>query len=371
MSFPRLIDYSVGTLYIDKVVVSIALIHNACLFLKVLYDNQKSTELPTSSQFRNVLYYITISTVASFFIFNCTQIFAVFEFVFDSYGCKNITITGTVTYYFSIYLSWIFSLTRLKIVFHKKTVTFATVGYSSCFIHTFAILVTLNVIILILLTVFTVNSNVASISNGMRYCDIPSGGNPLVGFAFSTLNVAPTITCFWLFYRKMRLLEVNIFKAPKMSVKKSITQQASPTPGSSTNKNTVSVMIHGLDDMDSTNDRKETDNDPNNGQVSAGDYDLVYVVRKYAVLSAASIISSWAGLFLILCSSLSFAAISLDTIVNCWCIVLFDKRYDRIYHTIFGCVSVAKKIKLHRIQSEMSMQSMSNTNGSGQSSHQP
>ena len=98
---------------------------------------------------------------------------------------------------------------------------------------------------------------------------------------------ACSILCYWLFYRKMRIL-TNTF----------LSEQDKP------------------------------------------DYILLYVVRKHVILTAAMILSTFFCLLaIILPLDSAVAAGSIDSMVNVWCLLMFDKRFDRVYLSVFGCIA--------------------------------
>eukprot|EP01084_Bolivina_argentea_P118084 209587_1 len=351
MSFPRIIPYTIPTLIIDKIIICICLCHNLSLFVKIAYDNHKTTELPSTSKYRNQLYGITMLTIASFFVFNMSQLFAAFDYMYDSLTCRTVTIISITMYCFGIYLTWLFSLLRIRIVFYRQSSsTFSNVGYSGNFLKLIFFCVSIDIFALLFCIIFIITAKEQQIPNTTaKYCEVNyKQGTFVHGIIFGILQSAPTLGCFYLFYRKMKLLEVNIFQ------KIPIACQSSQSLGSSTG---TQVVIHDISDVKQT----ENNNELEKRIPKQADFELVYVVRKYAVLSGAAIVSSWCIIFFVMFTSVSFSAVAFDTVMNCWCIALFDKRYDNIYKKIFRCVAFAKRIRMSKIEMEMgSIQSHTN-----------
>eukprot|EP01084_Bolivina_argentea_P276516 471823_1 len=67
---------------------------------------------------------------------------------------------------------------------------------------------------------------------------------------------------------------------------------------------------------------------------------LLYVLRKFTILCAATIVSTWIGGGIsIIDPSTTVIVASFDSVINVWCILLYDCRYDYIYLKVFGCVA--------------------------------
>eukprot|EP00483_Globobulimina_turgida_P003494 UN03500 len=67
--------------------------------------------------------------------------------------------------------------------------------------------------------------------------------------------------------------------------------------------------------------------------------ELKYVLRKYTILLATNILSSWMLTLIITFTPLGIMAGQIDSAINMWTIVLFDAKYDNIYMLIFKCVA--------------------------------
>eukprot|EP01084_Bolivina_argentea_P231360 390197_1 len=68
-------------------------------------------------------------------------------------------------------------------------------------------------------------------------------------------------------------------------------------------------------------------------------FQMLYLLRKLVVLTCVLIASTWIRV-LFSSFSLSIQGIScVDSVVNCWCMLLVDARYDNIYLAICKCVA--------------------------------
>eukprot|EP01084_Bolivina_argentea_P305598 527942_1 len=195
------------------------------------------------------------------------------------------------------------------------------------------------------MTVLFSDAEIRTIAGGnIKYCELVGDGNVIIQFSMAMADSWATLGCFWLFYRKMKLLQ-HSFKPTKSNSEFEISQSpspslSSPSPSSPSSTGNTNVVIRGFDVKN--NDENDVPVTPKRNQPTKKDHDLLYIIRKYAILSGASIISSYIGYFLVIASSLSFSAVAVDTVLNCWCIVLFDKRYDRIYQKLFGKIAYSK-----------------------------
>ncbi len=70
------------------------------------------------------------------------------------------------------------------------------------------------------------------------------------------------------------------------------------------------------------------------------DPQLVYVLRKFTILCAVTIVSTWIGAGIILFAPHSSTITAcFDSTINVWCILLYDCRYDYLYLKVFGCIA--------------------------------
>ena len=116
---------------------------------------------------------------------------------------------------------------------------------------------------------------------------------------------------------------------------------------------------NGADDEDG-NESKKSKN-----EIEDADPELYYIVRKYVLLLVTIIVSTWmCVLFYIFPTGSVLGAGSIDSMINGWCIVLFDRRYNNIYLKIYGCI--AKEPESMRKKREIESQACK-SNGSDSS----
>ena len=102
------------------------------------------------------------------------------------------------------------------------------------------------------------------------------------------------------------------------------------------------------------------------------DQELLYVVRKFTILTGIALLSYWLNWMLItLAIGSAIGGSNFDSIFNLWCIVLFDMRYDNIYIKFCKCIAKPElkinstTIKIARSGSNSSVEINTNTNTSG------
>eukprot|EP01084_Bolivina_argentea_P299928 517044_1 len=64
---------------------------------------------------------------------------------------------------------------------------------------------------------------------------------------------------------------------------------------------------------------------------------LMNVLRKYKVLLITVTVSSWILGLIITFSALVQTFSATDTMINIWCLILFDVRYTKLYERVFRC----------------------------------
>eukprot|EP01084_Bolivina_argentea_P067503 122916_1 len=281
---PKLITYSHTTVEIDKVIVTACLIHNISLFGKVFLSNMKSKELSIGKHSELIVYslhFMHILTVASFFIYNVVGMFAVFDFFITLIGCKDIILISIIWYFSVKYFTWMYSLIRLVAAFNSSAY-----GYSKPFLYCLGIILTINLIIVNLFSILFIDYETSNIPNtNTVHCLVRGKMMSLVSIM---LDMTASIGCFWLLYRKMKILQSISITDPEFNTS------------------------------------------------------LIYVIKKFTILSATAILSTSVLSLFVTFTSFSLSAAAVDTVFNCWCIVLFDVRYNNSYKTLFGWMACAK-----------------------------
>lgn len=86
------------------------------------------------------------------------------------------------------------------------------------------------------------------------------------------------------------------------------------------------------------------------------DYQLLYIVRKHVILTAAIIISTFmCFLGIIMPLGSAVGAGSIDSMINVWCLIMFDKRFNGIYVRIFGCIAKPEWNNANNVHSNRDM----------------
>ena len=195
------------------------------------------------------------------------------------------------SYYLARFCIWYYNIVRLKFIFKSAPI----LQYHSKFLYSLCVAFILLTVSLI--TFCTGTAYAFDLIKYNIYCifQAPLWFAATVGLFDSILSVI----CYWLFYRRL---------------------------------NPLAQMIKNHKIMKHDNNRKQsTDGEYN--------HDLMYILRKYAILSGCTMISTW-----IVCGVGSFTQspcglFGLDSIVNVWCVMLYDIQFDHIYNLLCGCIS--------------------------------
>eukprot|EP01084_Bolivina_argentea_P184874 318842_1 len=263
---------------IEQCITLFCFSHNLMLLLHTIHHNRKSKEL-NNNKLSTPLNIATYLTLISYIFFNiaCVVITCIQYYMSpSSLNCFFFYISVFATYYVSKYFIWMYSIVRLKVVFSN---TPSKIRYSDKFLLSLTFVFAFTLISLCVFCLLTVDAFQNKVENPL-YCAF----NAKIWF-YIVLGVSESVLsvlCYWLFYRKMKILMGNI---------------------------------------DTTN------------------YALLYLLRKYAILSAVSIVSTWIAAMYALFTESGMGIYCLDSIVNLWCILLFDARHNNIYVKFFGCIA--------------------------------
>merc|ERR1711933_588078 len=111
-------------------------------------------------------------------------------------------------------------------------------------------------------------------------------------------------------------------------------------------------QIYTKVDNNNNSDQKQTEKD----------VELVYIVRKYLILLVAAILTSYLLLAGVATTALSETFGGIDTMINTWCLVLFNKKYDNLYRKIFACCAVRRTMKTGTTKIELQLRNYIDTN---------
>eukprot|EP01083_Nonionella_stella_P085858 238196_1 len=296
-----IISINPATVLSERIISSISLSHNIALFIYVVcYHHRHKQETGVTSDLALPLYFATIMVFVAYLSFNiiCT-LSTLVEFFDDSIfnlNCFIWYIMIFISYYFSKLFIWQYSIIRLRLAF-KNT---ASLGYSKRFLCSLSWTFNAVVVGLVIFCLLTVNAFWTRTTSPV-YCAFNASYwfYMVYGAAESILSVL----CYYLFYRKLNALLSLVQNVMHM-------RQATTTDG-------------------------KGDTDARSFQ----NYELIYLLRKYAILSGTAILSTWICAGLAMMTESGMGIYCFDSMINCWCIVLFDARYDCIYLKVFGCIA--------------------------------
>eukprot|EP01084_Bolivina_argentea_P299927 517042_1 len=117
-----LIPASTVTVHINEVFSCLAFIHNCVIFIWIAYQNYKSLELPSARHLGRSLLIWTLLAIGSYILHSLGLLVS----SMNSFHCMYQSWYMGITYWLSKYTIWMFSIVRIKIVFHDSL----TLAYS-------------------------------------------------------------------------------------------------------------------------------------------------------------------------------------------------------------------------------------------------
>lgn len=287
-------------MWIERFLCTSACLHNLIVFILILWRNRNATELNKEHDLALPLFRVTAITIFSYVLQNLVAALSTMVQYFpDLLPCVTWYSLEFATYYLAKFFIWYYSITRLKIVFHDTPF----LKYRSKTLTLITIMFLLTAIGLAIFTISTTHIFDLIPANDI-FCTYvaPIWFTGTVGIFDSVMG----ILCYWLFYRKMSILTSILHQKQ---------EQLSTNPSPVTRTRTLSEAEQRCD------------------------YELAYILRKYAILSFCTLISTWIAAGFATFSEAPMGLFSIDTVINTWCILLYDSRYDHIYNKIFKCIS--------------------------------
>ena len=278
---------------------------------------------PSKDIYNKLLYYSVLGAIIPMVLTEIGSIFVTFNVFISSLGCQFIFMYIIIVYYCGKFFLWNYALMRLRAVFNNVS----ALRYSKRTLNSLQIIFIIAGIINISVACLSTNAHEENLDNDMKTCvnvPIQVNGFPVGVILPGFLDTNISFLCFYLFYRKMKQLYTSI------------------------------------NDSGSNSERKEN---------TQKDVELMYIVRKYLILLCAAILTSYLLLGAIATTALSETFGGIDTMINSWCLILFDKKYDNLYRKVFGCCAVSKTMKKYgtrrnRVRSQ-SHTTTTTKNGSG------
>eukprot|EP00483_Globobulimina_turgida_P001194 UN01196 len=258
----------------------IALTHNLCLLVFVCYKNKTHGLELTNTNYEpsliKPLYIVTMLTYFGFLFYNIGIISVSLKILYEAFTCTSSLHFAIITYTFSKYTLWLFALMRIRILFHSEERKLF--GYTTKTLTIIFIILTVCFIQNIIVFFVATSGREIFINKNTSFCAYVVHYMLLIIYV-QLMDQVCTIGCFVLFWNKMR----------------------------STNTLEKSQRI-----------------------------DLQYVLRKYTILLATNIFTSWISTLLVTFTPLGIMGGQIDSSINMWSIVLFDSKFDKMYISIFG-----------------------------------
>ena len=308
MSFMYHFPLSTAYIWIERILCIIAFVHNLIAFAVTFWRNRNQTELSKEHNLAAPLFKITTTTIFLHTLHVLVSLLTVFVEYYDSLiPCSYWYTTVFTVYYTSKFCIWYYGIVRCKVVFHDSPF----LQYRAFTLNLISSLFALTAIGLATLLISTSHIYHLIVFSEDNHCCV------FMPLFWITLIVIPFdsgmgITGYWLFYQRISILTVMV---EKKANSKSLANRC-------LNKNGKTLTPQYESEAEESSYNK-----------------LLYILRKYAILNACTLLSTWiaAGFATFVASHMEFFA--LDTMINTWCILLYDARYDSVYSKIFGCIS--------------------------------
>ena len=274
------------TVWMDRISIIIAFIFNSILCIHTISNNIKSKELSKDNPLRAKVSAVTVfCTVWN--VWFCIVVF--FCSIAYPFKCKFMYIIAIGTYIILKTGFWTFNVLRIEVAFGNSAYRYSRKQMIS-------------------LIMFLV-SNAIIMSITCQYVGMYLG----LGFSFKLLTVqmgglcvvhtklwfagivgicesSASITLFWLFYRRIKVL----------------------------------VDTSNRNNQGSSHGRRI--------------HKILFTTKKYSILIGVSLISTWSALSILLFMDLCLTVSAIDSVINIWCLVLYDQRLNHVYLKIFGCL---------------------------------
>eukprot|EP01084_Bolivina_argentea_P311740 539633_1 len=261
----------------------IALTHNVGLLLFVCYKNKTNgVELSNLPSLMKPLYIITFVTLFGFIFYNITSVFVAVQPIYEALTCENTMILVTIAYSLQRYTLWLFSLTRIHVLFCVESIK--SMGYSPKTLKIIFVILTVCFMQHVSFILTATSGAEVFIDKNTSFCGYIFHSILMIYYA-ALVDNSCTIGCFLLFFKKMKMIN---------NLEKSF------------------------------------------GKDSA---EIKYVLRKCTILLATNIVTSWITVFFVTFTPMGTGMGQWDSIINMWTIVLFDVKYHKIYNVIFGCIA--------------------------------
>eukprot|EP01084_Bolivina_argentea_P252115 423108_1 len=281
------------TTYVEGTITCLTIVHHTILIAKTFLQNKELTATTKHSHkdLRIPLFRVVLLVLLCNLLWNVINIFILFfQLNHHIFGCQFFYGVIMTIYYIGKCSVWYYNVLRLETVFHGTQ----NLNYNPTLLKSLKISFIITAILL----------SSACIIGMVPYQN--SQGQCVLLFelwANATICIPDAILsclCYWLFHKKMKLL-TKLYQ---------------------------NTMKQSADEIQQSE------------QTSGLDSQLLYLLRKYAILCATTIVSTWfcAGIAIFV-PDMAMVMGSFDSIINVWCILLYDRRYNNLYLKMFGCVA--------------------------------
>eukprot|EP01084_Bolivina_argentea_P029807 55304_1 len=268
--------------WVGGAITCFTIIHHIILIIKTLREN---SDLP--QQYKKLKVFATLIFLCNL-LWNVVNVPVGFVQLNDPiFDCHFFFGAIMIIYYIGKCCIWYYNIIRLEFIFHGMPL-----GYKKSFLNRLKIIFALSATGLASVCVFGLVP--FQNSDGLCVLKFELWANASIMIPDAMMSCL----CYWLFHRKMKV---------------------------------ITTLYHLTQNQSDPIEQCEDD---------AVSTQFLYVLRKFTILCAATILSTWiAGTVAIIWPEWSMVMGSLDSILNVWCILLYDKRYDAIYVMVFGCIA--------------------------------
>ena len=304
-----------GIVWSNRVFVTFGVIVNAILMCVIIHDYCVAQKPSTENKYPKLLFYSVLAALLPVNLALQGALLSSLSLAIKALGCRFIFKFIVFNYYLGKFCLWSYALMRLRAVFAPVP----GLQYKQTTLNILQIAFIIAGIISIAVALYGTVGGLERINNEMVSCFLFTrniGPVPIGIFIPTVLDTIISVSCFYLFYKKMNQL-----------YKKVRTQKSQN------------------DDQNSANVKQ-----------TQKDIELMYVVRKYLILLCCAVLTSYLLLGAIATTPLADTFGGIDTMINSWCLLLFHRKYDYLYKKIFGRCAVSKAMKQYMERQNGSIQ---------------
>eukprot|EP01083_Nonionella_stella_P096119 270070_1 len=282
-----LYDISPSTIASDRIFTTFGCFFSFGMLAYLIWRNNLSATRSGEVKLSNYLWWAALAAIITFGLNQLSGMFVVFPWVYDGHDCMALSIINTWLYFGSKFFLWLYGILRLHDVFNKS----GTLAYNVCFLRTLVIIFALECIVI---NVLHILFDDAKVHHGL--CVVYTAD--FIPGVMGSIDVLTNIFCLVLFLKKMCRLQSMISN------------------------------VHSDD-------------------VNTQTVELAYIIQKFTVLTGFSALSTILLGASVAVTPMLFTMLTIDTIINISCLLLFDKRFDHVYQLL--CCCCANRMKFDEI----------------------